>query len=144
MTHSPARIVAALLVELSLAIERDGVKPWPVSTSNEFDSPDNAIVVRDAVGQSDGRAMPTGQRLNLDGFQVRIRGESFAVAYAKANAIQLAFAEDVENVVVHVDSSRYLVHCLSKIGDVLDVGKDKPASSRHAFTLNALLTATEL
>lgn len=146
LNHSPAHIVSKLLIQLGLTTlpVTGTVGVWPVHVSNEPNVPDNCVTIYDTVGQPDGRSMIDGELDQHFGFQVRVRSDNFPDGWAKAYAIQRALAELITNLVVHINDSDYLVHCISKIGIIIHFGKEVPSNKRDLFTINALVSLARI
>lgn len=141
LTHSPAQIVRQLLIDLGLGTASGD---WPVFYAMEPNAPDNVLTVFDTTGTDDGRSMVTGELFGHDGFQVRVRAKDHATGWLKADAIQTDFAESVSLRQVTVDSSSYLIHAITRIGNVLALGRQTPQSMRSIFTLNATVPLSQL
>lgn len=139
MLHSPADILAQLIVDLGKGTDPTAGGAWPVFVAGEPTAPDNAITVYDTTPQDDGRSMIDGEMLGHFGFQVRVRGTTHSVAYVKAEAVRVALEESVYDRTVHRDGSTYLVHCVAKT-NFLSIGKDVPTSKRSLFTINGLVS----
>lgn len=144
MTDSPADVVRWILVALGVGTDPELGSAWPVYCSSEPDRPDNSITVYDTDGTDNGRTMVDGKLQRLFGFQVRVRSDSHGTGWTKADAIQTALAESVYQETVTVNGRSYLVHAVSRIGDVLPLGKESPTSKRSLFTLNAGVTVRPL
>ena len=153
LEHSPARILAWLLIQLGLGTDPDDDGLWPVFYSREPDRPDNCITVYTTRGTDDGRTMIDGKIQNHEGFQVRVRGSTDEVAYRKIDAIQTTLAQAStyqETVHVYGDGedtglqSSYSVHAITRIGDPLFIGSDTPTSKRVVYTLNATTVIDQL
>lgn len=141
LSHSPARITREVLINLELATA-DGA--WPAYAGNEPDSPDNCITTYTTQGKTDSRAMVDGSTHYHYGIQVRVRSSDPAAGFARAEAIREALCKQVSNRQVNVETSTYLVPCYANVGQVLEAGKDNPASKRPIFTVNALMTVRVL
>ncbi len=144
LTYSPAQVIARLLIDLGLGSDPETAGAWPVSSSGEPAAPDNCITVYNTQGTDGGRAMVTGELLGNYGFQVRVRAKDTETGWTKADAIQTALAESVYQETVHVGARTYLVHAVSRIGDVFEIGKEVPTSKRSVFTINATVTLEEV
>lgn len=144
MTHQVADVIRWLLIQEGLGTDPASNADWPVYCNRELDNPGRCITVYDTEGTSDGRAMATGRLLEHPGIQVRVRAEDGRTGRAKIDAVREALAEAVYDELVRVDSSRYVVQCLARIGNVLPLGKVEPNTRRNAFTLNALAVVKEL
>ena len=137
LDHSPARIIRELLIDLSSGSATSGLSSdWAVTVGDLPDTPDNVMMIRDSQGILDGRAMVGGLRLIMHGFQVTIRAQDQQSGYLQANDIAVA-VDAVWNSTVIIGSSTYLVTAISRTGDVIYVGTDKPQSNLHLFTINA-------
>lgn len=141
LTHSPARIIRQLLIDLGLG-SNGGT--WPVFYAMEPNAPDNCISVFDTTGTSDGRSMIDGELFGHEGFQVRVRAQDHDTGWTKADAIQKGLAEDVSLETVTVASSRYTVYAVTRISDVLPLGRQVPQSMRSIFTINATLAVNQV
>lgn len=143
LENSPAHIIARLLVELGLATLATDNGLWPVYVTNEPSTPDNCITIFNTTGKDGGRSMIDGALLGHSGFQVRVRSHNHSTGWTKADAIQRDLAENVYDETVHVGDKNYLVHCVSNIGDVMDLGTDS-SSKRVLFTINAITVINQL
>lgn len=138
LLHSPADVIRRLLIDLGLGLDPSPTTAevtWPVYATTEPSVPDNCITVYDTTGYDEGRTAPDSERQEHHGFQVRIRSATFATGYVKARAIATAMDAQYQDVMT-LDGSRYLVHCITRIGDVLPIGKETPNSKRDIFTIN--------
>lgn len=138
ISHSPADILRRLLIRLGLGADPRS-SPWPVFAAVEPSKPDETVTVYDTQGQSDGRSMIDGEAYRHYGFQVRVRSTDHPRGWLKADAVRRALTQAVENESVAVDGVEYLVRCAAKVGQVLPLGIDNPATKRSLFTLNGLL-----
>jgi hypothetical protein len=131
LSHSPAQIVAQLLINLGLANvhAEGGTDPtWPVRWNNETTSPNNALFVFDTTG--------FGNRNRRYGFQVVIRGGTHAVGYPKANAVHRGLDAIVDISVVTIDAVQYCVstRCTN---DPMRMGSDG-STTRQKYSVNGL------
>lgn len=144
LSHSPAVVVAKLLVDLALGAASG--QTWPVFTSEEPDGvgvPDAVITTYDTSGTSSGKTHADNERQEHHGVQVRIRSSTHDVGYTKARAIATAL-DAVNNATVGVDSSSYNVVATTRTSDVLSLGRETPVSNRRLFTVNFLVALTQL
>ena len=143
LSHTPAEIVAQLM------------RLWDptllVYDTNEPDQYDLVTTVYDTEGRSDGRAMVDGELWDHVGIQARIRSSQHLDGERLANRIRTFWAQSINQAVIGMlnddgtpDGSRYLIWCLSKIGQVICIGKNVPPTKRSIFTINALTTIDEL
>ena len=137
LLHSPAAIVADLLVQLGLGIDFDSSGDWKVFISGEPPDPDRIITVFDDPGRDSGRTHPQGVRLEHHGIRIQIRADTHAVGYPKARAIAVALDTTVYQETVTIDGTVYQVHSISRTSDVLALGKDA-GSRRNLFSITAI------
>src|SRR4051812_5836239 len=83
LSHSPAKIVRQLLINSEVARQVPLV-PWPVYALSEPESPDDVLTVFNTSGVDHGRLMPTGERSQHEGIQVRVRAASEEEGYIKS------------------------------------------------------------
>lgn len=146
LSDSPAAIVRQLLIDLGLATspDADPLLPWPAYAKSEPPTPDNCVTVYDTAGTLTGRAHPTGELFGYQGFQIRVRSATDRVGWVKADAIITALSVDVYRRTVTVGGNVYLVQCVTRIGDVIAIGREAGVSERRIWTLNAQLDARQL
>lgn len=155
LNHSPAVIVAQLLVDLGLAVApsyavgQDGIvsysgQPWPAFSTSEPDFPDEVVTVYDQLGTNSGRFQFSGALQEFYGLQARIRSLDHDGGWIKADSIRRAWAAApgqpapfVYDRTVTVLGSVYLVSCFSNVKEVMILGKDSPDTKRSLFTVNA-------
>lgn len=137
LTHSPAEVVAKLLIDLGLGVDPTLTNPpaWSVYSTAEPDAPDRCITVRDTVGRTRPRVMD-GELQDTFGILVRVRSDRHGTGWVKADAIRANLAQSVTLREVTVSGSRYLVYALVGIGPVLPLGSEVPNSKRKVFTVN--------
>jgi hypothetical protein len=138
LTHDPADIIRHLIIALGSGTLPSENGSWPVFSINEPDTPDNCITVYNTQGSNEGRIMFDGQFVDNPGIQVRVRGVSHAVSYAKAKTIEFKLDTEVYNDTIIIDSSTYLIQSIGRTGMLLPLGKDSPSSKRYVFTLNSI------
>lgn len=143
LTHSPAQIIQQMMIDLGVGTDGSLNNAWPIFSTEEPDDPDNCITVYDTTGSDDGRSMVDGKSMQHHGIQVRVRSYDHQTGYVKAREIRSAF-EGVLNKQTSLETNLYLVECINKIGDVLCLGQDVPASKRRVFTLNVVTPITKL
>jgi hypothetical protein len=141
---SPAEVLRVLFVNLGLGSDPASNSAWPIYVSNEPSDPDDCITLYDLVGAKYERAQPTGEVLGFDGFQVRVRSTDYPTGYTRADAIHTALAETVYQNTVTLGASKFYVHDINRIGDVIPLGVDNPRSKRNLFTINAQTALQEL
>lgn len=82
--------------------------------------------------------MVDGETLWHYGFQIRFRATNDRVGNLKAEEVRYRMQTGMYQTHVTIDSSVYLIPCISNIGDVLILGIDNPNTKRSLFSLNAL------
>lgn len=142
LPHSPADVLRTLLIQLGLGGDPAALPlpPWPVYVASEPGEPDQVLTCYDTAGRDLGRLMPTGERVEMHGVQVRVRAGTHAAGWQKAQALAVALDEDVYRQTVTLAGTTYLVQEVQRAGTVLSLGRDAPASARRIFTLNCLLS----
>lgn len=144
MTHSAADLTRWYLVAGGTGTDPHDGAAWPAYAGREPAAPDDALTVYDTDGLDHGRSMPTGEILGSQGVQVRVRSTDHRTGYSKAEEVRAALAAAYQEVVAPPgDPERYLVHCFSRIGDVIPLGRE-PGSSRYVFTVNAVTPVRQL
>lgn len=141
LLHSPADVLASLLVALGLGSVYDAGDDWPVRCEEEVSDPEEAITVYDTAGIDNGRD-GFGERVEHHGCQVRIRSGSFPSGAAKALAVAAGLDGVHWREVTHLGEA-YLVHTIVRTGPPLRLGKERD-SSRRLWTINVLLTLRRL
>lgn len=138
LSHHQAQIIARLLVRLGLGTLAGAGGAWPVYYRREPPTPDEVITVYGTPGgRGGGRVMISGEYLGYYGFQVRVRSQNPSDGYLKADEIATTLAEGCYQEYVEIDGVDYFIHCVTGIGDVMDLNKETPTSKRNIFTLNA-------
>jgi hypothetical protein len=141
LAHTPARVLAQVLIDLGLATNPEATTPgpWPVYAGKEPDEPDDALTVRTTAGRDLGRSGPDSTRVELYGVQVRVRSAVEQEGYLKAQAIALAL-DIVYRRAVAVGDSTYMLQHAARTGPPLPLGTDSPQTERWLCTLNFLLS----
>lgn len=144
---SPAEILGQWLINLAIAADPDTSNDdWPVyygHLPDETDTPDNAISIYDTGGTDDGRTMVDGVRAEHPGFQVRLRASSYKIGYEKISGIQ-ATMEGTLRTPVSLGGRTWLIENISLTGTIISLGVDRDKLRRDHFTLNGLLTLSEV
>lgn len=144
--YSPAFVTRKLLVDLGLGIEPDNTTTdWQVYSDDMPDIIDPVIVVLDTTGVVNGRNMVDGEMSEYPGIQIQVRSREPQAGWSKARQIALALDQAVNFLVVAPDASaRWLVHSITRSGNIIAAGKDRPESERNLFTINATISLKEL
>lgn len=142
LTHSPADIVRYALVSLGL-----GVLPpatgWPIYVGQEPPSPDEVLTLYDTTGRDQGRVMYSGERQTMEGIQVRARSRTHVSGWTKLQAVAIALDKDIYDATVTIGAATYLLHSVSRTGNVLAPGKENLVSELSIFTVNALVSVRQ-
>lgn len=143
LQHSPADVIHQALVDLLLGVEPSDSPnmEWPVYVSSTPNLPDNLITITDTSARDNGRVM-FGDRQEMHGFQVLVRGVDHRTGYQKSRAIAVAL-DAVYLRTVRIDGVDYLIHSVTRTTDVLALGTEVPASKRQLFSLNAVVTVRQ-
>lgn len=137
---TPATIIRKLLLDLNLG-ETESSGEWVVFVSFLPDLPDSAICVYDTAGRLDGRIMRTGEQIEHEGVQIRVRGIDYPATWTKANDIALALDAQTQTPVQIEVGEVWTLHNASRSGAVIPLGVDADdARRRHNFTINMNLT----
>lgn len=137
--HSPADILRWVLVGLNLGTDPTVGGAWPIYAAGEPDQPDDCITTYDTTGTDDGRSMIDGEVFRNPGVQVRIRSTDHSTGWVKADAIFAALGQSIRNYYIVIGSTRYLVSCVTNIGNVIALGKETSSTKRSLFTINATI-----
>jgi len=144
MNHSCAEIVARWMVAETLGTdpEADPIGNWPVYDTAMPDTPDNAICTYGTAGVKDGRSMRDGQTFEHPGLQVKVRGTTEPVAFAKmqaiVEAIDAAIAESIT-----IEGTGYKIQNISRRSNAVPIRADRD-TERRAYTLNCLVSISQV
>lgn len=138
LLHSPGDIVRRALIAIGQGLDPPST-PWPIYADAEPNSPDNVITVYGTSGNMDGRMMADGSWVVHHGIQVRIRSATPTAGFVKANAIAVAMDQSIYQQGITISGTSYLVHSISRKGEVIPLGKEEPGSKRNVFTINAVV-----
>ena len=144
LTHDPADIIRYLLISKSLGTEPIANGAWPIFTAIENDSPDNAITIYNTTGKVQGRLQGTGAYVEKPGIQIRVRGATHLLGYARGKSIESTLDTGVYQDTVTIGGSVYEVHAVSRSGNLIFAGRDSSSSKRFIFTLNVTSTIRQL
>lgn len=144
LTNLPSEIMARVLVLKGWGTTTNLNQTWPVYAEDEPDKPDNVLTVYVQGGDGSGRTMTDGEQQEEYTFQVRIRSQNPANGWSKANQIANGMDKDVLDVTVTLGTIQYLVHCVSRRGSILSLGKEYPSTLRSLFTINAQASIRQL
>lgn len=142
LSHSPAKVVAELLIDLGHATAASNGLSWPVYVSVLPDSPDASMAVVDTQGVKDGRSMIGGTVYLHHGFQILLRGQGYNAAWLKLHKIALSL-DGVNRTNVPIGSTTYQIQSITRVGSIISVGFDE-TSKRRLFSLNGLISLRQL
>ena len=149
LTHSPADIIAQVLVDLGLVqpwneskLPKDQVS-WAVSSGKDVDKPDKAVMIKDTQGRDQLRVL-WGQRSEMQGFQVMVRAPKRSEAFLLAQQIAIALDTTVTGATPTLDGVQYHVQSVDRSSQVLPLGTERAQSARELFTINAVVTLFQL
>jgi len=139
--NSPAEVIRQALVNQSLGVMPSTTQgdDWPAFVGHLPQTPDNAFCVYDTSGRRDGRLMSTGENIDHQGWQIRVRAKDHQTAYAKIKAI-VDYLSTIWRSEVDIGSSSFMIHAVSKTGTVIAIGQEQDARRRCEFTLNGTIT----
>lgn len=146
LTHSPADVLAQMMVDLGLGTDPPDEDAWPVYATKEPNLPDQVMTVFDALGTSYGYSSNDGYHYHKEGVQVRARATTpkdgytklaFIVGYLNKNAL-------AKQVTVTLDGTSYCVEVVT-LGMVIPLRRtDVPTSSRSVHVTNGFVTLRQL
>ena len=147
LAHSPADVIATLLVDVGLAVEISNVGvivgSWPVSVDTELNLPDDSLTVTNTAGELNGRIQITGEQPEHFGFQIKVRASLPTTGWEKANAIAVALDQSLSYQSVTIGSSTYDVGAVTRRGGVLAVGRELASTKRFLYTINAVVVINQ-
>ena len=140
LDHSPADIIAQLLVDLSLGSNPEGTAgdTWPVFYADMPDSPDDLISVYEQDGIIEGFSQIDGEPMEHLGIQVLVRASRPKAGSDKARDVSYNLDQVVLRNTVTLDSNTYEVHNFTKTSGPTMIGKEE-GNSRVLFSLNGLI-----
>lgn len=149
LERSPSEVVQQLLIDGGVCTEGGQGGAWPAFATSEPDDldglADEIVVTYDTQGIDDLRTMNDGKLYAHHGVQVLVRAATHGRGYGKASAIRAYLSESVRQTYTTVaGDARYLVHAVTKIGDVIPIGRDSPTSKRLMFTVNVTVAMTKV
>ncbi len=139
LSHSPAQVMAQLLVDLGLGTTPNAggdQTVWPVFYDNEPNTPNNVVTVSDTTGVTFA-GDSFGGRNEHHGFQVKVRSGTIRGGYPKANAILVGLNQlRLEGPrIVAVEGVDYSVWQVRPTGGVMRLGPETN-STRRGYTVN--------
>lgn len=142
LNHSPAHVLANLIVDLGHGVEPDGSTAWSTYVNMMPDSPDSLVYLVNTAGKHDGRSMVDGSVFHHHGWQMMVRAVSDNAAWVKANTIAVAL-DAVNRRYVPIGDVTYRVQSISRIGAILYVGLDE-TSRRRIYSVNGYISLRQM
>lgn len=143
LSHSPAQIVSAMIIAFGKGTDPDASSAWPVYTDFTPESPDQLITVS-TVESKDGGKDQFGEMTELHGIHVMIRSNNYATGQQKTHAIAVELDEQVQNKLVTVSGTSYVVSSFRRRTGVLNPTRLTKQSRRNVFTFHGTVTIREL
>jgi hypothetical protein len=143
LLHSPADVVARLLIALGQGVAPGAGTPWQIQADKEPSSPDNTITTYNTDGYIHGRTQVDGEYQVHEGVLVRVRATDSKVGATKAWAIANVIAKVVKNNSVRIDTSTYEVYNMNLKGQVIPLGV-QPGTKRFLWTINATVAMRQV
>lgn len=146
LQHTVDLIIAQLMIQNGVASALNGsgvpLGPWPVYVNVEPPQPDQCLVITETTGTDGGRTMIDGEMMSHFGFQVMVRGQDDQDTPQKASSLRWWMQTGVSTQTVTLLNSdsvpvTYLIPCISGIGQVLKMGRDRPPTGRYKCSINA-------
>jgi hypothetical protein len=137
ITHSPAEIMAQLLVDLGMATGPGGSGSWPVFKTGITDKPDDCIAVTDTAGIDDGAFLGPGATTEQHyGVQIMVRAATHPRCWVKTEAIRQALRAMDNMKTVWIGAASYTLPAVCRLAPPTVIGKDRPDSTRVLMSLN--------
>lgn len=144
LDHAAGEVVRQLLVDLGLGTHANDNPQgsWPIYHDHLPDSPNEALCVYNTDGRLQGRTQVDGYMQEFYGIQIMIRALTPKAGTDKAR--KLAYALDhriLRNQVTvtdHSDSASYLVQAVTRVGNIISLGRETPTTERRTFTINGV------
>lgn len=140
--HSPAEILVQALVNKGVVGDARGTGNWPCHYAEEPDGHgihDDVVTIYDTQGKIDGYSQHDGYVWEHQGFQVRIRSNTFRKGWRKADELLQTMSRSINLETITLDNRTYLLYCVGEVGPIMNVGKEAPNSSRRIWTINGTL-----
>lgn len=115
---------------------------WSFFVGAEPDMPDQVVSVYDTTGVTDGKDMRSLETITLHGIQVRLRSTVYDHGWGKVQEVKKVL-DRVRMETVRVGNVAVKIHAFKLSGTPSFIGRTEK-NRRSVFTLNGLLTATEV
>lgn len=143
LMHSPANILRKYLIGAGqVQLPTSGTPTWPAAVGNLPPAPDQMICIYDTSGKTDGRIHSTGETQEKFGFQIRVRVPTYDPGWEKAGILS-GLLDTTNKATVTLGTKNYLIHSVTITSPILYLGQEE-GKTRQSFTLNGLLTITEI
>lgn len=141
--EAPAIIMGQWLTDVLLGSKVETGGLWPVFVSSMPDKPNNCISVEDTNPNLEGRFMRTGQTVRHYGVQIVVRSETYPIGHLKMRAIDEAVDKILQDLVT-TDQGTFRIDNASHFSGIISIGPEPGTTRRELFSLNLLLTISEL
>lgn len=144
LLHSPAAIVARILIEELAGREPDGsAVDWQVYVGIEPNRPDSVMTVFDTTSEYHGRTAPDNGADQHYGIQVRVRSRTAQTGFVQALVVCQTVDERSTQRRVVIGVASYMVATIVRRGDPINIGRGE-LSDLNIVTLNAVLAVRRL
>lgn len=144
LAHSPADVLRWCLINNDHGTDPNlYVDDWPITVSDEPDTPDNCITLFDTVDRTNGRFQTNGEVQGSHGIQIRLRSKNHATGYSKLDSIKEFLDKQLVQKTVTIDGVEYLLYSCYRTSGILSLGREMPQTNRRIFTLNVQLSVRQ-
>jgi len=144
LLQTPAAILAAYIIDQGIGSMTDPADDldWPLYiafTPDNDNTKTDLGVVYDTTGLKDGRLMVSGEVVEHQGVQIKIRSRTHLDGWNKLDAISRSL-DAVFNDTVIIGANEFLIQNIKRSGLIIPLGVEKGTKNRRLFTANFLLT----
>lgn len=146
LQHYASEVLLQILIDGGQLADVDagpGPYTWPGYAEAEADGQDDEVTITTTTGNDDGRT-EDGELQQHYGVQVAVRSGDKRSGYTKAMSLRAWLSETMRAAKPTLDGVTYLVMNGAKIGQVLPLGWDMPATARKMHTFNLTLPIRQL
>jgi len=136
MKHSPAQILAALLIDEEFFEPPDGSAPF-VFVGSLPDVDDNAVVLIDTAGRQSNRILENGKNIWQYGLQIKLRFSDYKAGWLYLHNV-VEYLSSIHLRFVTIDSETYVIDGFSQTSPVFALGQDQ--KRRETFSANLLVS----
>jgi len=131
-TTSPAKIIRTLFLERGMDVEFG----CEFFIGFEPSQPDRCATIYDTTGVIQGRVLDTGEVIERQGVQLRVRAEDYPHCWGKTARV-VDVMDSLINEVVFCDGTSFVISTCSRSSGILPLGEDE--KQRHRMTVNYLV-----